>query len=145
RSPNAALQQLLGDLETTIDDAKTTQQRLADRWNLWQQVVSELDGATVQLDPLRRPLESPESKPPQDLAVAKEDAVALKVSMLSHTHMHVYWNYVHCYVQEAVEHLSELKPTMQRLQQLSEALDPLESAYSNVRFFQVDVEQTQQL
>ncbi len=33
---------------------------------------------------------------------------------------------------------------MERLQKLSEELDPLESPYADVRFFDVDVEQTQQ-
>lgn len=33
---------------------------------------------------------------------------------------------------------------MIKLQSLSEQLDPLESAYADVRFFDVDVEQTQQ-
>jgi hypothetical protein len=33
---------------------------------------------------------------------------------------------------------------MQRLQKLSEELNPLESPYADVRFFDVDVEQTQQ-
>jgi hypothetical protein len=37
-----------------------------------------------------------------------------------------------------------LKPTMHDLHHLSEQLDPLESAYSDVRFFDVDVDQTQQ-
>ena len=33
---------------------------------------------------------------------------------------------------------------MEALQNLSEQLDPLETAYADVRFFDVDVEQTQQ-
>jgi hypothetical protein len=47
-------------------------------------------------------------------------------------------------LQAAHDRLNELKPTMQRLQKLSEELDPLESPYADVRFFDVDVEQTQQ-
>ena len=46
--------------------------------------------------------------------------------------------------QVAHDRLNELKPTMERLQKLSEELDPLESPYADVRFFDVDVEQTQQ-
>jgi hypothetical protein len=47
-------------------------------------------------------------------------------------------------LQVAHDRLNELKPTMQRLQKLSEELDPLESPYADVRFFDVDVEQSQQ-
>lgn len=47
-------------------------------------------------------------------------------------------------LQDAIEGIHELKSTMTKLQSLSEQLDPLESAYADVRFFDVDVEQTQQ-
>lgn len=47
-------------------------------------------------------------------------------------------------MQDANEKLSELRALMVKLQNLSEQLDPLETAYADVRFYDVDVEQTQQ-
>lgn len=55
-----------------------------------------------------------------------------------------WWANVTYPLQGANDELDKLKTTMVRLQNLSEQLDPLESAYSDVRFFDVDVEQTQQ-
>ncbi|VDN03368.1 unnamed protein product, partial [Onchocerca ochengi] len=46
--------------------------------------------------------------------------------------------------QKAAEELNDLRGLMTKLQSLSEQLDPLEAAYADVRFYDVDVEQTQQ-
>ena len=45
---------------------------------------------------------------------------------------------------DATEKLAPLQDTIANLQRLSELLDPLESAYADARFFDVDVEQTNQ-
>uniref|UniRef100_A0A1I7VRU4 Dynactin subunit 3 n=1 Tax=Loa loa TaxID=7209 RepID=A0A1I7VRU4_LOALO len=45
---------------------------------------------------------------------------------------------------KAAEELNDLRNLMSKLQSLSEQLHPLETAYADVRFYDVDVEQTQQ-
>jgi hypothetical protein len=47
-------------------------------------------------------------------------------------------------VQARSDDIEQLRNSMYNLQNLSEQLDPLESAYADVRFFDVGVEQTQQ-
>jgi chromosome segregation ATPase len=111
-------------LQSSIDRVEPIAHRLADRWSIWQQFVVARDNANVQLDTLRKPLIAVEQKPLRSLADAIVDLDALKIALAE---------------LEAV-----LKPTMHELHHLSEQLDPLESPYSDVRFFDVDVEQTQQ-
>jgi hypothetical protein len=47
-------------------------------------------------------------------------------------------------VQARSDDIEQLRNSMYNLQNLSEQLDPLESAYADVRFFDAGVEQTQQ-
>jgi DNA-binding FadR family transcriptional regulator len=47
-------------------------------------------------------------------------------------------------IQASGDDIEQLRNSMHNLQNLSEQLDPLESAYADVRFFDVGVEQTQQ-
>jgi hypothetical protein len=79
RSPSTAVSELMNELEVLTAEATPRQRTLEQRWSAWQQFVLERDAATVQLDALRRPLESMNSKPPVPLADARQDLDALKV------------------------------------------------------------------
>ena len=81
RSPSTGVSELMVELEALTAEATPRQRTLEQRWSAWQQFVLERDAATVQLDALRRPLESMNSKPPVALAVAREDLDALKVGV----------------------------------------------------------------
>lgn len=130
---------LLDDLTTLTADARPLRDALEQRWSAWLQFVQERDAANAQLDVLRRPLEAMYSKPPVPLRDAQADLLAIKVGAVWTTGGNCLDEF-----QTAHDRLDELKPTMLQLQRLSEALEPLEAPYADVRFFDVDVEQSQQ-
>ncbi|KHN71615.1 Nuclear anchorage protein 1 [Toxocara canis] len=110
-------------LSNLVDEAKNLHSQLLQRADAWREFVIERDTATDQLEMMRKPLDDIENQP-----LRSADQVLLDLDTLKN----------------AKEELSELRTTMIKLQNLSEQLDPLESAYADVRFFDVDVEQTQQ-
>uniref|UniRef100_A0A915B118 KASH domain-containing protein n=2 Tax=Parascaris univalens TaxID=6257 RepID=A0A915B118_PARUN len=106
-----------------VHEAEHLQSQLTQRADIWREFVIERDTSTDQLEDIRRPLDDVETK-----SLRSVDEVRLDLDVLKN----------------AKEELSKLRTTMIKLQSLSEQLDPLESAYADVRFFDVDVEQTQQ-
>lgn len=110
-------------LQETVAEAQPVHQALATRAAIWEQFVKERENANVQLDDARRPLDEIEAKGPRTLPEAQQDLEA---------------------VVSGQEQLSPLDTTLENLQRLSEQLDPLETAYADVRFFDVDLEQTRE-
>jgi DNA repair exonuclease SbcCD ATPase subunit len=82
RSPSTGVSDLMVELDALTAEATPRQRTLEQRWSTWQQFVLERDAATVQLDTLRRPLESMNSKPPVPLADARQDLDVLKVGVV---------------------------------------------------------------
>lgn len=111
------------NLQETISEAQPVHQALATRAAVWEQFVRERDNANVQLDSARRPLDEIETKGLRPLGEAQQDLEALV---------------------NGQEQLIPLDTTLDTLQKLSEQLDPLETAYADVRFFDVDMEQTRE-
>jgi chromosome segregation ATPase len=110
-------------LQETVSEAQPVHQALATRAAVWEQFVKERDNANTQLDNARRPLEVTEPKGLRTLPEAQQDLETLV---------------------NGQEQLSPLETTLDTLQRLSEQLDPLETAYADVRFFDVDLEQTRE-
>lgn len=110
-------------LQETVSEAQPVHQALATRAAVWEQFVKERDNANAQLDNARRPLDELENKGLRALPVAQQDLEALV---------------------NGEEQLSPFEATLDTLQRLSEQLDPLETAYADVRFFDVDLEQTRE-
>uniref|UniRef100_A0A0R3RP41 Nesprin-1 n=1 Tax=Elaeophora elaphi TaxID=1147741 RepID=A0A0R3RP41_9BILA len=110
-------------LKTTVKDAKALQANLSHHANLWSQFVDERDNATDQLETKRKPLDEIGNKHIRPYEQVADDLDKLK---------------------KAAEELNDLRSLMSKLQNLCEQLDPLETAYADVRFYDVDVEQTQQ-
>lgn len=110
-------------LQETVSEAQPVHQALATRAAVWEQFVKERDNANAQLDNARRPLDELENRGLRALPVAQQDLEALV---------------------NGEEQLSPFDATLDTLQRLSEQLDPLETAYADVRFFDVDLEQTRE-
>uniref|UniRef100_A0A183U0G5 Dynactin subunit 2 n=2 Tax=Toxocara canis TaxID=6265 RepID=A0A183U0G5_TOXCA len=110
-------------LNALVPEAKDVHSALLRRADIWRQFVAERDAGNDQLEAMRRPLDEIESKSLRSSEEVLRDMNALE---------------------RANDELNKLKSTMAKLQNLSEQLHPLESAYADVRFFDVDVEQTQQ-
>uniref|UniRef100_A0A1I7VDT4 Septation ring formation regulator EzrA n=1 Tax=Loa loa TaxID=7209 RepID=A0A1I7VDT4_LOALO len=110
-------------LKATVKDARTLQTILSHHANLWLQFVDERDNATDQLETKRKPLDEIGNKHIRSYEQVVDDLDKLK---------------------KAAEELNDLRNLMSKLQSLSEQLHPLETAYADVRFYDVDVEQTQQ-
>ncbi|KAG5640015.1 hypothetical protein DXG03_001771, partial [Asterophora parasitica] len=109
-------------LAATVTEAEHLVPQLEDRSKTWDDFVAARDAADQQLDQLRKPLEEQLAKKKlRSLPAATADLEAAA---------------------DALEKLAPLQDTIAALQRLSEQLDPLESAYADVRFFDVDVEQT---
>ncbi|VDO48963.1 unnamed protein product, partial [Onchocerca flexuosa] len=110
-------------LNETVKNAKIVQANLSHHANLWSQFVVERDNATDQLETKRKPLDEIGNKQIRSYEQVADDLDKLK---------------------KAAEELNDLRDLMIKLQSISEQLDPLEAAYADVRFYDVDVEQTQQ-
>ncbi|EPY72840.1 hypothetical protein CB1_078283001 [Camelus ferus] len=110
-------------LNETVMNAKIVQDNLSHHANLWSQFVVERDNATDQLETKRKPLDEIGNKQIRSYEQVSDDLDKLE---------------------KAAEELNDLRGLMTKLQSLSEQLDPLEAAYADVRFYDVDVEQTQQ-
>jgi len=110
-------------LQETVSEAQPVHQALATRAAVWEQFVKERDHANTQLDNARRPLDEIEPKGLRPMPEAQQDLETLV---------------------NGQEQLSPLETTLETLQRLSEQLDPLETAYADVRFFDVDLEQTRE-
>ncbi|VBB34434.1 unnamed protein product [Acanthocheilonema viteae] len=110
-------------LKTTVKDAKALQANLSHHANLWSQFVDERDNATDQLETKRKPLDEIGNKHIRSYEQVADDLDKLKKAALE---------------------VNDLRSVMSKLQDLCEQLDPLETAYADVRFYDVDVEQTQQ-
>ncbi|TKR92607.1 hypothetical protein L596_007229 [Steinernema carpocapsae] len=110
--------QLLGQLPK----ASTLAEQINKRFAAWLDFVRERDNANVELDNLREPLDRIEEAPLRNLSEALKDLDELKTASAG---------------------VPVIKETTAKLQALCEQLDPLETAYADVRFFDVDVEQTE--
>ncbi|VDK44324.1 unnamed protein product, partial [Anisakis simplex] len=110
-------------LSALVGKAKEVHSALLHRANIWERFVAERDNANDQLEAMRGPLDEIESKPLRSSEEVMSDLNALK---------------------GASNELNKIRSIMAILQELSEQLDPLETSYADVRFFDVDVEQTQQ-
>ncbi|MCP9264139.1 Nuclear anchorage protein 1 [Dirofilaria immitis] len=101
-------------LKAIVKDAKILEANLSNHANLWSQFISLKK---------RKPLDEIGNKQIRSCEQVVDDLDKLK---------------------KAAEELNDLRDLMIKLQSLSEQLDPLETAYADVRFYDVDVEQTQQ-
>ncbi|PIO68081.1 hypothetical protein TELCIR_10147 [Teladorsagia circumcincta] len=110
-------------LETALSSAENMIPVLEDRANNWDEFVKVRDEADVELDKLRQPLDEVLAKPRRTINDAKLDFDVISA-------------------ERQKSHILDGK--VRRLQELSELLDPLDSAYADVRFIDVDAEQTVQ-
>uniref|UniRef100_A0A915EDG2 Uncharacterized protein n=1 Tax=Ditylenchus dipsaci TaxID=166011 RepID=A0A915EDG2_9BILA len=109
-------------LQGNIAQAGLAQNKLDDRWNTWLAFVEERNLANTQLDNARKPLANIEKKPVRDLDEAQQDLADLI---------------------DGQGALAQLNESLEKLQPLADQLDPLESSYADVRFLDVDYEQTE--
>lgn len=109
-------------LETALSAAENMIPVLEERANNWDEFVRVRDEADVELDKLRQPLDEVLAKPRRPISEAKHDFDVISVER---------------------QKSDILAGKVRRLQELSEMLDPLESAYADVRFIDVDAEQTE--
>lgn len=109
-------------LEVALASAEQIIPVLEDRANNWDEFVRVRDEADVELDKLRKPLDEVLAKPRRTINDAKQDFDVIS---------------------EERKKSNILGDKVRRLQELSELLDPLESAYADVRFIDVDAEQTE--
>lgn len=109
-------------LETALTAAENMIPVLEERANYWDEFVKVRDEADVELDKLRQPLEEVIAKPRRTVNDAKHDFDVISLER---------------------QKSDILGGKVRRLQELSELLDPLESAYADVRFIDVDAEQTE--
>ncbi|ETN83934.1 hypothetical protein NECAME_01727 [Necator americanus] len=93
---------------------------LEERANNWDAFVRIRDEADIELDKLRKPLDEVLSKPRRSTNDAKKDFDVISKER---------------------KNTNILSDKVRQLQELSELLDPLESAYADVRFIDVDAEQ----
>lgn len=107
-------------LEAALSTAETMVPILEERANNWDAFVRVRDEADIELDKLRRPLDEVLQKPRRPISDAKKDFDVIS---------------------EERKKTNILGDKVRQLQQLSELLDPLESAYADVRFIDVDTEQ----
>ncbi|KAK6011730.1 putative DNA-directed RNA polymerase, omega subunit [Ostertagia ostertagi] len=110
-------------LETALSSAENMIPVLEERANNWDEFVKVRDEADVELDKLRQPLDEVLAKPRRTINDAKLDFDVISA-------------------ERQKSHILDGK--VRRLQELSELLDPLDSAYADVRFIDVDAEQTVQ-
>ena len=110
-------------LETALSSAENMIPILEERANNWDEFVKVRDEADVELDKLRKPLDDVLAKPRRTINDAKVDFDVISD-------------------ERQKSHILDGK--VRRLQELSELLDPLDSAYADVRFIDVDAEQTVQ-
>ncbi|CAJ0918031.1 unnamed protein product, partial [Mesorhabditis belari] len=109
-------------LSSTVDAAQALLPVLDDRNTYWNEFVAARDAADQLLEEVRRPLDALTAKPPCSLDEARGDLEDAK--------------------RAKEENLERLKDAVREMQRLSELLDPLESAYADVRFLDADVDQT---
>ncbi|CAD6184172.1 unnamed protein product [Caenorhabditis auriculariae] len=109
-------------LETTIQAAQQLANGLEERAQAWREFVVVRDETDATLGKLRTPLERVLEKPKRSASEASDDMKEIR---------------------DASHDIQILNANVANLQRLSEALNPLESAYAEVRFADVDTEQTQ--
>ncbi|VDM70621.1 unnamed protein product, partial [Strongylus vulgaris] len=107
-------------LEAVLSPAESMVPVLQERANNWDAFVRIRDEADIELDKLRKPLDEVLAKPRRSTNDAKKDFDVIS---------------------EERKKTNILSDKVRQLQQLSELLDPLESAYADVRFIDVDAEQ----
>ena len=109
-------------LKNTIVAASEAERMLSERAANWEEFITARTEADNELDNLRQPLEIVLAKPKRPVEEVQDDLTSVQTA----------------------HHTSDvLDDKIKNLQRLSELLDPLESAYADVRFFDVDAEQTQ--
>ncbi|CAD6184169.1 unnamed protein product [Caenorhabditis auriculariae] len=113
---------ILDFLETTIGAAQQLVNGLEERASAWREFVAARDETDATLGKLRTPLERVLEKPKRSASEASDDMKEIR---------------------DASHDIQILNANVANLQRLSEALNPLESAYAEVRFADVDTEQTQ--
>lgn len=121
-SPNAD-DDIVRALADTVVAADDVIPQIDDRTKNWNEFVAAREDGDNKLAELQKPLDVIAEKPLRPLDKAVKDLAE---------------------IQEAAKGVDTLKDAMKNLQRLSELLDPLECAYADVRFFDVDVEQTEQ-
>lgn len=109
-------------LETAITAAENRIPQLDERASVWEEFVRARDDADSTLDSLRQPLDAVLGKPKRSVDEARQDLENLKT---------------------ASRNIPILSDKIKYLQGLSERLNPLESAYADVRFLDVDSEQSE--
>lgn len=109
-------------LRETIAAARDRAPILSDRAKAWDEFVAARDDADAELESLRQPHDQVLAKP-----LRSADEVSKDLDNIT----------------TASTKLPLLGEKLKNLQRLSELLDPLESAYADVRFLDVDAEQTQ--
>lgn len=109
-------------LQTAITAAENRIPQLDDRARTWEEFVRARDDADSTLDSLRQPLDAVLGKPKRSVDEARQDLENLK---------------------NASRNIPILSEKIKYLQGLSERLNPLESAYADVRFLDVDSEQSE--
>uniref|UniRef100_A0A1I7T101 KASH domain-containing protein n=1 Tax=Caenorhabditis tropicalis TaxID=1561998 RepID=A0A1I7T101_9PELO len=108
------LQQAVASAESLIPD-------LEERARLWDEFLVARNDIDALIERLQQPLEAVVAKPKRSAGEAAQDVDNLR---------------------QSAQQLSDLDNKIANLQRISELLDPLESAYADVRFFDVDAEQT---
>jgi chromosome segregation ATPase len=109
-------------LQTAITAAENRIPQLDERAHTWEEFVRARDDADSTLDSLRQPLDAVLGKPKRSVDEARQDLENLKT---------------------ASRNIPVLSEKIKYLQGLSERLNPLESAYADVRFLDVDSEQSE--
>ncbi|KAI1723212.1 calponin homology (CH) domain-containing protein [Ditylenchus destructor] len=109
-------------LQSNIAEAHSAKQRLDDRWATWLKFVEERKSANTFLDAARKPLDIVEKKALRNMDEAQQDLADLI---------------------DGQGALVQLNETLEKLQTFAEQLDPLETSYADVRFLDVDYEQSE--
>ncbi|PIC51505.1 hypothetical protein B9Z55_001996 [Caenorhabditis nigoni] len=108
------LQQAVANAETLIPD-------LEERARLWEEFLVARNDIDALIEKLQQPLDAVVAKPKRSAEEATQDVANLR---------------------QSAQQLADLDNKIANLQRISELLDPLESAYADVRFLDVDAEQT---
>ncbi|CAL2029318.1 unnamed protein product [Caenorhabditis brenneri] len=108
------LQQVVATAEALIPD-------LEQRARLWDEFLVARNDIDALIERLQQPLDAVVAKPKRSAEEAAQDVENLR---------------------QSAQQLPDLDNKISNLQRISELLDPLESAYADVRFFDVDAEQT---
>lgn len=110
------------DLNAALSSAENIIPCLEERANNWDEFVRVRDEVDVELNKLRQPLDEVLTKSRRSINDAMNDFDTVSAGR---------------------QKSNILNDKVRILQELSERLDPLESAYADVRFIDVDVEQTE--